>query len=234
MPAIDLTPDQLLTTTRSIRRRRMDLQRPVDREALAQCVEIALQAAHVGALEMGNGGPPHVAAGLRSRVHFVVVTDAAQRAALAGLFRRAMAGTAEWRERHFADVVAEGRTTADGAAQLAAFADDLAEHLHEVPAHVIPCIAWRPEGLPVASQAALWGSVYPAIWSFLLAARARGMAGIITTTHLQLEREAAEVLGLPFDEVTQAALIPIACTSEATFQPHGRPPVEAAVHWDRW
>jgi len=113
MHAIDLTPDELLTTTRSVRRRRMDLQRPVDREALARCVEIALQAAHVGSLEMGNAGPPRVAAGLRSRVHFVVVTDGGQRAALAGLFRRAMAQTAEWRERHFADVVAEGRTTVD-------------------------------------------------------------------------------------------------------------------------
>jgi nitroreductase len=229
-----MSEDTLLVTTRSIRLEMMDLNRPLDPDALRECVHVALQAAHVGALEMGTHGPPSTTSGLRSRLHFVVVTDQRRREALAQLYRRGMGQSLAWRERHFAEVVAEGRATAAGAARLGAATDQLAERIQDVPAHVVPCISWRADGLPVASQAALWGSVFPAVWSFLLAARARGMAGIITTTHLQFEREAAEVLDIPVHEVMQAALVPLASTPESTFRPGPTPPVEAALHWDRW
>jgi nitroreductase family protein len=233
MPTRDLAPDLLLTTTYSIRRP-ADLGRPLDRGDLAEAVEIALSAAHVGSLERGRDHPPPVASGRPSRAHFVVVTDPDQRQALAELYRRAVGQTAASTERFVAVHTAEGRSSAAAAADGMADAAYLAEHLHEVPALVIPCIAWRADGLPPASQAALWGSIFPAVWSFLLAARTRGMSGIITTAHLLYEREAAGVLGIPYQEVMQAALIPLSRTPDWTLPTRPRPPVEAALHWDRW
>ena len=73
----------------------------------------------------------------------------------------------------------------------------LADHLAEVPVHVIPCIEGRTEGFPIAWQAAIWGSLIPAVWSFMLAARARGLGTCYTTLHLTEEKAAAEMLGIP-------------------------------------
>ncbi len=113
-------------------------------------------------------------------------------------------------------------------------ADFLAEHLQDVPVHVIPCIRGRPENQPLAVQAGLWGSILPAVWSFMLAARSRGLGTAWTTFHLKFEAEAAELLGIPFGEVTQAALIPVAYTIGTDFRPGQREPLERTVHWDAW
>ena len=110
----------------------------------------------------------------------------------------------------------------------------LAAHLHEVPAHVIPCIEGRPEGLAPADLAWFYGSIIQAGWSFQLAARARGLGGVWTTHHLDYEREAADVLGIPFDEVTQVALIPVAYTVGTDFKPAKRNPLETVLHWQAW
>lgn len=229
-----LSPDELLTTTRSTRRH-LDLTRPVDAAVLRDCVAIALQAGHVGTMEMGVGDPPPSPPGIRSRAHFVVVTDPARRAALAALYRRALALGAPGRERVLAGLRAEGGPRAAAAIEVVAATDQLAERLDRVPVHVVPCIAWRAsERLPVVSQASLWGSIFPAVWSFLLAARARGLGGIVTTAHLQYEREAAEVLGIPHEAVTQAALIPLAHVAEGTFEPGPPPRLDAALHLDGW
>ena len=88
-----------------------------------------------------------------------------------------------------------------------------------MPAHVIPCITGRPEGLAPADLAWFYGSIIQAGWSFQLAARARGLGSVWTTHHLDYEREAADVLGIPFDEVTQVALIPVAYTIGTDFKP---------------
>ncbi len=233
MPILALSPDELLTTTFSFRRP-LDLVRPLDPEELSECVEIALSAAHVGSLERGRDHPPPVASGRPSRAHFVVVTDRDQRQALAELYRKAMRQSADSTRRFVAVHTAEGRSSAAAAATGMADSDYLTEHLHELPALVVPCIAWRADDLPAASQAALWGSIFPAVWSLLLAARSRGINGIITTAHLQYEREAAEVLGLPFEEVMQAALIPLSRMLDGPLPIRPRPPIDAALHWDRW
>jgi nitroreductase len=219
MQSIDLSPDELLTTTRSVRRR-LDLASPVEPHLLRECIEIALQAP--------------MATALQSRVHFIVVTDPAQREALATLFRRAMEQMAGARRKLMDGLTAEGAISPDTLKRAFQSSDHLTDHLHEVPVHVIPCFSGRAEGLSVPEQSAIWGSIFPAVWSFLLAARARGLGGVITSTHLAFEREAADLLGIPYEQVMQVALIPLARTLGTSFKPGPRPPLAPAVHWDRW
>jgi nitroreductase len=99
-----------------------------------------------------------------------------------------------------------------------------------------PARAWRagPDHAPVVVQASRWGSIISAAWSFMLAARAHGLGTVWTTFHLRHEREAAKLLGIPFDEVMQAALIPVAYTVGTDFRPAARTPLDTIVQWDRW
>ena len=110
----------------------------------------------------------------------------------------------------------------------------LIDHLHEVPVHVIPCIQGRTDHLPIVAQSGTWGSIMPAAWSFMLAARSRGLGTSLTSFHLFFEQEAAEVLGIPYEEVMQAALIPVAYTLGTDFKPAARKPLESVLHRDRW
>lgn len=210
------TPDELLATTRAVRRR-LDLERPVSADLLRECLELAVQA------PTGSN---------QQDWHFVVVADADQRAAMADLYRQAYAGYRA--SRSYAGNV-EGRSPERAGTQgrVASSADHLAEHLHEVPVHLVPCIRRRVER-PTAAVASLYGSILPAVWSFMLAARTRGLGTAWTTLHLVHEREAAEVLGIPYEEVTQVALIPVAFHTGASFRPAPREPLETVVSWDRW
>jgi nitroreductase len=99
---------------------------------------------------------------------------------------------------------------------------------------VIPCISPRTDGKPAAAQAGTWGSIIPAAWSFMLAARSRGLGTVWTTFHLAHEREAAELLGIPYEEVMQVALIPVAYTKGTDFNPAPRRPLGTMVRWDGW
>lgn len=219
MPILDLTPDELLTTTRSVRRR-LDLTRPVEREVLEQCLRLAQQA------PSGSN---------RQGWHFVVVTGAGKRAALADLWRRGA-------ERYLAMPSAVG-SGASGDAEhdaqmlrIRASVSHLVEHLHEVPVHVIPCIEGRTDQrlLPSVAQSSVWGSIAPATWSFMLALRSRGLGSVWTAFHLFFEEEAAAVLGVPYEQVMQAALLPVAYTIGTDFKPAPRRPLETMVHWETW
>jgi nitroreductase len=106
--------------------------------------------------------------------------------------------------------------------------------MHEVPVHVLPCIKGRPDGLPANKQAGIWGSILPAVWSFMLAARARGLGTVWTTLHLAYEKDAAEILGIPYDKITQTSLVPVAYTLGTDFKPGPRKPLEQIVHWNEW
>jgi nitroreductase len=203
----DLTPDELLSTTRAVRKR-LDLERPVEREVLEECLHLAQQAP---------------TASYSQNWHFVVVTDADKRAALGEL----------WRQVAYPYLARGGERTG----QLARIGDavvHLAEHIHEVPVHVIPCVKGRYEGKPNPLVASMFGSIIPAAWSFMLAARSRGLGSVWTTFHLMHEQEAAELLGIPYDEVTQVALIPVAYTKGTDFKPGKRRPLDTMVHWDAW
>ena len=204
---LDLTPDELLSTTRAVRKR-LDPTRPVEREVLEECLELAQQAP---------------TASYSQNWHFVVVTDAQKRAALGDL----------WRQVAYPYLQRGG----DRSGQMARIGDavvHLAEHIHEVPVHVIPCVMGRYEGKPNPLVASMFGSIIPAAWSFMLAARSRGLGTVWTTFHLMHEREAAEILGIPYDDVTQVSLIPVAYTIGTDFKPGTRKPLDTMVHWDRW
>jgi nitroreductase len=114
----------------------------------------------------------------------------------------------------------------------------LMDHIHEVPVHVLPCIAFRPPGGDDASvflDSSIWSSVLPAAWSFMLAARCRGLVSSFSTVHLQFEKEAADIVGIPYPDVMQAALLPVAYPVGGTdFRPAYRLPVERITHWDSW
>jgi len=202
---LDLTPDELLSTTRAVRKR-LDLARPVERELLEECLDLAFQAP--------TGGN-------RQGWHFVLVTETARKRAIADLYRRSK------RENDPSSVPPEQRRAMDSAAFLA-------EHLHEVPVLVVPCIQGRVEHAPLLEQAVAWASILPATWSFMLAARARGLGTSWTSLHLAYEREAAEILGIPYGRVMQVALIPVAYTIGTEFKRGPRKPADKRIHWDGW
>lgn len=207
-----LTPDELLSTTRAVRRR-LDLTRPVEREVLEECLRLAQQAP---------------TASYREDWHFVVVTDAETRAALGELWRKAARRYVAARPQAAAGLLLPQTR------RLLTSVRHLMKHIGEVPVHVIPCVEGRTDGLPAARQASRWASIIPAAWSFMLAARSRGLGTVWTTFHLQHEEEAARILGIPYAEVMQAALIPVAYTVGEDFRPARRKPLETIVHWERW
>ncbi|MEV6974017.1 nitroreductase family protein [Kitasatospora sp. NPDC093806] len=210
----ELTPDELLTTTRAVRRR-LDLARPLDLAVVRECVEIALQAP--------NGGNTQ-------RWQWLVVVDPAQRARIAAVYRRAF----EARYPPSAAATdAAGAGTGGVSDRMLAGGRHLAAHLHEVPVLVIPCLDLRGRPLPPGNQAGVWGSLLPAAWSYMLAARARGLGTAWTTVHLDAEEEVAAILGLP-PEVRQGLLIPTAHALGEGFRPAPRRPVESVWHLDGW
>lgn len=205
MTVLPLAPDELLTTTRSVRKR-LDLARPVPMELVRECLEVALQAP--------SGGN-------RQGWHWVVVTDPDQRAGIADHYRRSYAAYRDAQE-----------AGAGARARMRDSADHLAEHMHEVPVLVIACIEASAE-LPAENQAGLWGSLLPAAWSYQLAARARGLGTAWTTLHLRYEREVGELLGIPA-HVRQGVLLPTAYYTGTTFRPGTREPLDEVLHVDRW
>ena len=213
MALLDLTPDELLKTTRSVRKR-LDFSRPVEQEVIQECLELALQAPTGGNSQLW---------------HFVVVTDAEKRQAIGDIYRRGYEIYKGGRAPKLDDSP-RGQTMK----KVIDSSDYLAQHIHEAPVLLIPCIRGRVEGKSIFEQAGTWGSILPAAWSFMLAARARGLGTTWTTIHLFFEQDAAQVLGIPYEKYTQAALIPVAYTTGTDFSPAPRTPLETVVHWNQW
>ncbi len=217
MPLLPLTPDELLTTTRSVRKR-LDFSRPVEPEIIKECLTIALQA------PSGSN---------RQGWHFVVISDAEKRKAIGDLYRKSYY---QYRDSEgaagklFADQPERSKVQKRTMTAI----DHIAEYMHEAPIMLIPCINGRTDGLPASYQAGPWGSILPAAWSFMLAARARGLGSAWTTLHLAYEKEVAEIIGIPYEKVTQAALIPVAYTIGTDFKPAPREPLENVLHWAQW
>ena len=151
----------------------------------------------------------------------MLVTEPGRKQALADLYRKSK------KENDPASVPPEHQRIMGASAYLA-------EHLHEVPVLVIPCIEGRTEDMPFLQQAVSWASILPATWSFMLAARSRGLGTAWTSLHLAYEREAAAVLGIQYDKVMQVALIPVAHTIGTEFKPGPRTPRDQRVHWESW
>ena len=219
---LNLSNDELLSTTRAVRKR-LDFDRPVSMSLIKECMELAVQAP-TGSNAQGW--------------QFVFVTDPDKRAAIGDYYQQAFS---IYREMPVAihKLHADSDDTALTASQnrSASSADFLADNMGKAPVLMIPCIAGRTDneaGANVLSQTAPLGSVIPAAWNFMLAARARGLGSAWTTLHLMHEKAIADLLGIPFDDFMQVALIPIAYTRGTAFKPAYRPPVETIMHIDSW
>jgi nitroreductase len=208
---LPLLPDELLTTTRSVRKR-LDLTRSVPLQLVKECLEVALQAP-TGSNSQGW--------------HWVVVSDPELRAGVAGYYKRSYDA---YRGARDTNAGSSGRQATQQ--RVASSADHLADHMGEVPVLVLACIEAAAE-LPAENQAGLWGSLLPAAWSYQLAARARGLGTAWTSLHLRYEREVGELLGIPA-HVRQGVLLPTAYYTGETFRPAPREPLETVLHLDRW
>ena len=209
MPFDTAMTDELLATTRAVRKR-LDFSRAVPREIINDCLELAVQA------PTGSNSQTWC---------WVVVDDPDKRAALAALYRKG----AESYLSAAAEQAPAGQTK-----RVFDSAMYLMDNLEKVPVHVIPCVKGRPpEGSPTIALGGLFGSIFPAVWSFQLALRSRDLGSTLTTLHLVHEREAAELLGIP-DDVMQVALLPVAYTLGTDFKRASRPPVANITHWNAW
>ncbi len=218
------TVDHLLSSTRSVRKR-LDLTRPVPREVIVECLRLAVQAPTGSNMQSWR---------------WMVVTDAGKRAALADIYKRAM-------ELY----IGFGRAALDPSnkqmTRVIESTEYLIDNLADVPVHVIPCILNRPEdggrmlaGLgydvePWCNVAAsgFYGSIWPGVWSLMLALRSRGVGSALTTMHLALEEEAAKLLDIP-ETVTQVGLLPVAYFKGEDFKPARRRAPEEITYWDSW
>ena len=202
--------DRLLSTTRAVRRR-LDLDRPVERETLLECIRLSQQAP---------------TASNTQKWRWMVVMDAEKRKALGEIYGRGK------------QFIAQARAQIDaGDAQTQRVYDSaewLLDHIGDAPALVIPCLEGRlPEGAPNGMAASVYGSIYPAMWSFQLALRSRGLGSTLTTIHLFFEKDVAALLNMP-EDVMQVALLPVAYTKGTDFKIAKRPPPEEITSFDTW
>ena len=218
MTALNLTSDELLSTTRAVRKR-LDLTRDVPDELIRECAAAALQAP--------SGGN-------EVTMNFVVVKDPDKRRAMAAVYARC------W-EMYEASPFFAGKIKRDTAAhqaqqdRVADSATYLAHHMAECPALVLACIAGgRLDGVTAMHSASALGNILPATWSFMLAARARGLGTAWTTIHLMQEQAMADVVGIPHDTVQQVCLTPLAFTVGTDFKAAVRPAPDTIIHWDTW
>jgi len=207
------TTDELLSTTRAVRKR-LDMDRLVERSVITDCIGLSQQAP-TGSNKQGW--------------RWVVVTDPEKRRVIADYYRK---GVGDYL------VTAKAAAVDSGASQDARVFDSaqfLADRMQDVPVHVIPCIeaGHIPTDAPRRAWIGLGGSIFPAIWSFQLALRARGLGSCLTTLHLSYEKEVSALLGIP-ESMVQIALLPVAYTKGTDFKLAKRPPAEDIIHWESW
>ncbi len=215
---LGLTVDEVLATTRAVRKR-IDFDKPVEPEVIKECLEAAVQSP----------------TGSNSQAwQWMVVTDPGQRQALADVYRKG------W--ELYANMDGNAATAYDGddpdrqaqQGRVTASAEYLAQNFEKVPVMLIPILPGRLDGLPSMAGAAMFGSILPGAWSFMLAARERGLGTALTTIHMMHEQEAADVLGIDYNNYTQCALVTCGYSLGTDFKPAKRPPIETVLHWDSW
>lgn len=199
------TVDKLLTTTRTVRKR-LDFSRPVPPEIIQECLEIAIQAPTGGNIQ---------------RYHFVVVTDEVKRAELSAIYKRS------YLEVYTPERQAETSRSDPGLISSATY---LAEQMHNVPVLVVACVEASD---PTGQGPGVFASILPAVWSLMLALRARDLGSAWTTLHLRYEQEVADMLGIP-GNIAQAVLLPVAYYTGDDFKPARRIPARQRTYWDQW
>jgi nitroreductase len=214
---LNLSADEVLTSTRAVRKR-LDFDRPVEREVIEECLQIALQAPTGGNSQGWQ---------------WLMITDDDKKRALADIYR---ANFTDYAKIAQSNTYQEGDLRHEQRDKVTASAIYLVENFHRAPVLMIPCIVGKLDMAPTFAAASRWGSLLPAVWSFMLAARERGLGTAWTTIHLMNDGEerAAELLGIPFDTVTQAGLFPIAYTIGTDFKPAKRLPLDPVLHWNNW
>ena len=217
MTTLNLSNDELLTTTRAVRKR-LDYERPVGREVIEDCLSVACQAPNGGNLNSWR---------------WVVIQDRTTLSKIADLYRMGMDDfIATFGDDGYAGANVQG---ADG---ISTSTYHLRENFHRLPAVLLPLVAGRTDGEGQSSnvfyQASTWGSVIQGVWSFMLALRSKGLGSAWTTAHLWREREVADLLGIPHGEYMQVGLFPIAYTIGTDFKPAHRTPLSEVVRWERF
>jgi nitroreductase len=212
---LPLNPDELLTTTRAVRKR-LDLTRPVDRWLVEECIEIAVQA------PSGSN---------RQAWQWILVDDPAKKKALADLYGEVFDG---YMQAPASANYPEGDIRAERRDFVSASAKYLRDHYHEVPVLLLPFQEGRVDGQPAGAQPGYWGSVIPAVWSFMLALRARGLGSAWTTMTCRREPEVAAVLGVDHERYTQVGMFPVAYTLGTDFKPAPRLDTATIIHWNEW
>jgi nitroreductase len=212
MTLLNLDPDQLLSTTRAVRKR-LDFSRPVPDDLIRECVAMALQAPSGGNVVT---------------MRFVVVRDEKKRQAIGEIYRQVYAG-------YKASPGYPGNPTGDPGRdgvqrRVASSADYLGEHMGDAPVLVFGC----NEGHDRTAALAGLGNILPGMWSFMLAARARGLGTAWTSMHRAREQDVAGILGIPYERVAQAVLTPLAYTRGTDFSPAARPDPDTVIHRDGW
>ena len=221
-PQLDLSNDELLSTTRAVRKR-LDFDKPVPESVIRECLEVAVQAP-TGSNAQGW--------------QFVFVTDPEKKQQIGDIYREAFSIYRDMPVAiHKLHKESGDDSLIESQERSASSADYLAENMAQAPVLFIPCIAGRTDSdatSNIIAQTGTLGSIIPAAWNFMLAARARGIGTAWTTLHLMFEKEIAELLEIPYEDVMQIALMPIAYTKGTQFKPAYRPPVETVMHVDQW
>ena len=213
---LDLSPDQVLTTTRAVRKR-LDLNRKVPRELIEECLDIALQAPNGSNMNTWK---------------WLFVDDPATRAEISRLYNEGM----DHQISMLGDQVGDNYMNKDipRADRIAPSVNHLRQNFHRVPLILIPLMADRVEGEHSFTMASHYGSILPAVWNFMLALRVRGLGSAWTTIHLWREREMAELLKIPYEKYTQVGLFPIAYTIGNEFKQAWRKPTAEVCCWNRF
>ena len=212
---LNLSFDEVLTTTRSVRKR-LDFDKPVSRDLLMECLDLALQAP-TGSNTQGW--------------QCVFVEDEDKKKAIGEIYLANARGYLSAPGPEYA----EGDTRGERMGAVKDSASYLAEHMHEAPVLMIPCIKGREDSSPLGGVS-FWASLFPAVWSFCLALRSRELGSCWTTLHLLRggEEKVADILGIPFEKYSQGGLFPIAYTKGTDFKPAKRLPAADLTHWNGW
>ena len=219
MALLPLNADQLLSTTRAVRKR-LDFTRLVEDDVIRQCVAAAMQTPS-GSNNMS--------------MQFMIVRDPAKRAAIGELYRQCYAQYKSWDGVYVRSIKKADDTEQAQQERVADSADYLGDHMGDAPVLVIACNnGSRADNIGAMGAASMMGNVLPAMWSFMLAARARGLGTAWTTMHLLVEQQVADICGIPFESVQQACLSPLAYTFGTDFKPASRPAPDTIIHWDEW
>lgn len=215
-----LTPKELLTTTRAVRKR-LDLEKPVEIELVKKCIEIAQQAP---------------SASNRQNWHFLIITDQYLKNSLSDLFQKGWHSYIDSPTSVAKTMNSDDPKKSKTQRRIYESAKYLVDNLRNVPVFVIPCVEGRTDGsnVSVVVQSAIWGSIAPAVWNFVLAARLYGLGTTWTSFHLRFEKDAAELLKIPYEKVMQVALLPVAFYKGSSFRPAPRDPVDKIIHVNTW